>query len=67
MEDRGHSCLVANVAVRGMQFAVTAWVWEQRTGEQHAKAKLKVLGKVLLGWLWDRAAEVGGVWSQELA
>lgn len=22
-EDRGHSCVVANVAVRGMQFAVT--------------------------------------------
>lgn len=67
MEDRGHSCLVANVAVRGMQFAVTELKCRGRgLVSSNAGARPKVLGKVLLGWLWDRAAGVGGVWSQEL-
>lgn len=43
--------MVADVAVRGMQFAVTAWVWGQRIGDQ--QTRLKVVGKVLLGWLWN--------------
>lgn len=55
-EVKGHSCLVADVAVS----CDSVRVWEQRTGEQHAWARWKVLGELVLELARGRAAAEAG-------